>query len=150
MDDMEYTLGATQADKALLDRPLEEKADRVQQWTETASKVARNYRLLATTISSTDVPSTAPLLTQYRGLKADWYKDTAGIYEDLIRPRKAARTRDELETQINGIQHRVAGLAAERKQLLTMDTDLRKQYNVHLNFYTNALQQYVKGKTPTR
>jgi len=148
MHDLEYTLGATEGDRASLDKPLNQQAERVQIWSQTANKVAKNYRLLATTLTSMEVP--APDLKQYRDLKADWYKDTASIYEDMTRPRKPAKTVEELQAQVSDIKKRADSLQSERRELYEMDVALRKTHSVHLALQGDALQQYVKGKVPKR
>jgi hypothetical protein len=138
-----FTLKASDADRALLNRPFDREAERLQQWIDTAHRVAKNYRLLAATIKRKDVPSSAPDIKQYRDLKADWYGDVAGIYEDLIRPRRPPKTQEELEGQIQDIKQRALGLEAERMRLKEMDDQLRNTYKVHAPRETDALTQYI-------
>ncbi len=145
-DRTEYTMKASDSDRTLLNRPFDKKAERVEEWAQTANKVAKNYRLLASTIRQMDLPENAPGLKDYRNLSAGWYADVALLYEDMIRPRKPAKTIEELQGQVNEIDVRASQLAAQKKNLSQMDISLRKTYSVHMPEETDALQQYVKGK----
>jgi hypothetical protein len=149
MDTAEYRLRCTRTDRALLERPFNEEAERVHEWTLTAGKVAQGYRTLATLLSSMDIPKDGPLLKQFRDEKADWYRDTASVLEDLIKPRKAATTQEELDAQVKAIEQRTISLRAEQRELEALDIDLRKQYKVHLAKERDALQQYINGKVPS-
>ncbi len=141
-----YTLRVSDQDKALLNKPFEKRSERVQAWIDTAHRVATNYRLLATTIKRMPVPSNAEAVKMYRDLKADWYADVAGIYEDLIHPHKPPKTQEELDAQLDEIKQRAISLSDERQKLKEMDTNLRKTFMVHASRETDALSNYVLGK----
>lgn len=141
-----FTLKASDADRVTLNQPFEKSAQRVQQWIDTAHRVAQNYRLLATTIKRMPVPTSAPDLQKYRNLKADWYSDVAAIYEDLITPHRPPKTQEELDGQLDEIKQRAVSLAEERQKLKEMDLNLRKAYMVHASRETDPLSNYVRGR----
>lgn len=133
-------------DKVILTRPFNQQADRVQQWTNTANKIAKNYMTLARSIRSLPPPSGAPDVKEYRNLMADWYQDAAGIYEDLIRPRPPARTVEDLEEQLEAVKRRSDSLADNIASLKAMDRSLRKEYNVEYSLQDDIIQQIVRQK----
>ncbi len=139
------TLRPSVTDKAILARPFNKEAERVEEWTKVASKVAKNYRLLAQNIRNMTPPSNAPELKTYRDLRADWYQDAAGIYEDLIRPCHPAKTIEELQDQLQGISKRADGLKTSGDQLNAMDVSLREQYKVHPPKEDDGLQKFISG-----
>lgn len=145
-DRTRYMQSPSKMDASILQRPFNQEAERVQEWTQVANKVSKNYRLLASIIRAMDVPPNHPGLKDYKDLTADWYADMAGVYEDLIRPRAPARTMEELEAQLNSVREHSVSLAHQGKTLHAMDLDLRKQYKVHVSEQSDALQQYVKAK----
>jgi hypothetical protein len=130
-------------DKVILSRPFNKEAERVEQYRVTAAKVAKNYRELARQLRDMDIPSTLVGVKAYRDLTADWYNDAAGIYEDLIRPKKPAKTIEELDVQLEEIQKRAQGLKQNNTSLAQMDMGIRKTFKVHLN---DSLWKYVSGK----
>jgi hypothetical protein len=136
----------TAADRVILSRPLMQEEERVSQWTNTASKISKNYILLARTLKSMPVPSGLPELTQYRDLTADWYRDAADVFDEMIRPRDPAKTIEELERQLNEVQNKSHTLDGTIASLKDMDRDLRHRYKVNQNDKEDALQKYVKGK----
>lgn len=136
----------TQGDKALLTRPLMQQAERVQQWTSTANKVSKNYKQLSKTIRSLTVPVGATDLKEYRDLMADWYSDAADVYRDLVRPRPAAKTIEDLQEQLDAVKKRSEGLANNISNLKNMDRDLRQHYNVQQALQDDVIQQFVRSK----
>lgn len=147
LDETIFAHKATAADRVILSRPFNQEAERVQQWTDKAAQVAKQYRQLAKTLKAMPVPDNMPGVKDYRDLTADWYDDVAAIYEDLIRPRAPARTMEELDALLDEIKARSQALAETNKNLKAMDVSLRKTYRVHLARYDDALQQYVRSKT---
>lgn len=131
------------ADRVIMSRPFNQQAERVQQWIETASTVAKNYRQLSRVLRTMTVPAAMPGVAEYRDLAADWYADAASVYEDLIRPRRPSRTMEELEEAINQIKERASSLSQTNANLKAMDMSLRRTYRVHLAKHEDALQQYV-------
>jgi len=147
LDRTRYTLNASDSDRTLLARPFEKQAERVDEWTQTAHKVVKNYRLLSLSIRQMDIPDNAPGLKDYRDLASGWYADVALLYEDMTRPRKPAKTIEELDGQVHEIEVRSSQLAAQKKNLSQMDVALRTTYSVHMPKETDALFQYVNHKT---
>jgi len=149
-DEVTFSLEPSDADKSILKKNFNQEAERVAQWTKTASKVAHNFRILAKTLKTASVPSNLPALKDYQEQRADWYNDKAAIYEDLIRPRTAAKTIEELEDQLKEISDRADSIASQGKELHQMDVHLRETYRVHLSRQTDKLQQYVRNELPNR
>ncbi|MBX9669877.1 MAG: hypothetical protein K2X93_19790 [Candidatus Obscuribacterales bacterium] len=135
----------TDAEAAILTRPFNQEVERVQHWTDTAGKVAVKYKYLASVLRKIEVPSGYPGLKDYCNLTADWYADSAEVYDELIKPRRAARTMEELDDGLNAIKNKAQGLAEMQKKLKQMDVSLRMQYGVHMREQEDALTKYVKG-----
>jgi hypothetical protein len=131
--------------KIILKRPFNQEAERVIKWTEVATKVAHNYRLLAKTLKNGSVPGTLPAVKEYQELTADWYNDKASVYEDLIRPRTPAKTMEDLDAQLKEINDRSESIAQSGKELHAMDMHLRETYHVHQARQTDKLWAYVSG-----
>jgi hypothetical protein len=140
-----FNLRASDSDKVILCMSLNQDSDRVQKWTSTANKVAKNYRMLAQELKNLAVPPDSPGLQVYRDLTAEWYLDKAGIYEDLTRPRRPAKTMEELESDLNQIKERSDCTAETAKRLKEMENEIRKAYRVHKSRETDPLSQYVMG-----
>ena len=140
-----FSLLPADQDKIILKRPFNQEAERVVKWTEVATKVAHNYRLLGKTLKNTTVPANSPALKEYQQLTADNYNDIASVYEDLVRPRTAARTMEELDAQLKEISDRADSIAQSGKALHAMDMHLRSTYNVHQARETDQLWAYVSG-----
>ncbi len=134
----------TPADRVILSRPFNQDAGRVKEWTETAAKVAKNYRELAKMLKAMPIPSIMVGTEQYRDLTADWYDDAASVYEDLIRPHAPSKTMEELDSRLNQIRERSKGLAQTKANLKSMDMSLRNTYKVHQAAQTDALAKFVK------
>jgi len=101
-----HVMKVSDGDMAKLKRPFNREAERVQQWIDTASGVIQKYRLLALTIRRMKVPSAAPDVAEFRDRTADWFSDVAMVYEDMIRPRKAPKTQEELDGALGEIKQR--------------------------------------------
>jgi len=146
MDELVASLKPTDVDRVILTRPFEQEAERVQEWINTATRVAKNYRKLAVELKAMTVPATLVGVKEYKDLKADWYNDTAAIYEDLIRPRKPSKTMEELDDRIARIEQRAKSQSMTGNNIHGMDLSLRRTYKVHLPRQTDRLQMYVRGK----
>ena len=146
MDDLVSKRKPSDADRVILSRSFKQEAERVQEWINVATRVAKDYRALAGEIKALPVASNLAKFKEYRDLKADWYNDTATIYEDLIRPRQASKTMEELEEQIARINDRAKSQSQTFANISAMDLTLRRTYKVHLARQTDSLQQYVRGK----
>lgn len=123
------TYQATDGDRAILSRPINKQKDRMDQWSNTASKIAHNYRTLAKSISS--MPAVASDIKEYRDLISDWFNDAALVYEDLLQPRAPAQTMEELQHNLDEFKERSHNLAENRTNLQNMDHSLREKYQIH-------------------
>lgn len=144
-DQMVFSHAKTQNESAILTRGFNQEAERVAEWTQTANKVAVKYRYLAGLLRKLEFPPGCTDIRDYVSLVADWYADSASIYEDLVKPRKAAKTMEELDEGLDAIHNRAKGLKALNSRIYGLDTELRMKYHVHMRQQTDALQQYVKG-----
>jgi uncharacterized protein YukE len=137
---------ASDSDKVILVRPLMQEAERVQQWIETAKKIANNYSTLAKSLKNLPTPAGMNDIKEYRNLTADWYEDAASVYVDLIKPRPAAKTIEELQDSVNVVKKKSESLSSTIADLKSMDLALRRNYKVHLAMQDDSLQKYVKSK----
>jgi hypothetical protein len=143
LDQIQAEAKPSEADRVVLTRPLNQELERVKQWVATAGKIARNYRSACRQIKSMPIPKGCSGISQYRDLLADWYGDSAQVYEDLIRPRPPAKTMEELEGQLDEVSRRAQSNSQTRASLTAMENNLRQTYQVPVN---DAFQQYVSGK----
>lgn len=146
LDDLKWTMRISEEDRVILKRPLQQELERVQDWMRSAARVSKNYRMLAKEMRSLSVPESAHGVKTFRDLHAEWYDDVALVYEDLIRPRPRARTKEELESTLKEIDDRAQMLKESGKELMAMDMDLRRQHRIHADRHIDALSQYVFGK----
>ncbi|MGD9684027.1 MAG: hypothetical protein AB7W16_22895 [Candidatus Obscuribacterales bacterium] len=144
-DMQRFTYQKSPADRAVLRRPFNQEAERVKAWTDTAGKVAYNYRELAKLLRASTAPDGHQDIDEFRKLMADWYDDEASVYEELIKPRPPARTREDLDEQLLAVKSRAASLKDNYKALNAMDIELRQKYRVHLNKNEDPLTKYVTG-----
>ena len=138
----------------ILNRQFDQQKERVIEWTNTAAKVATRYRDLARILRSMPVPPgmmakgrTGTSVQDLRQYMADWYDDSASILEDWIRPRKPARTQEELDDILDKMHQRSEAQKNTLAQLQRMDSDLRAEYNVHPPLHEDAIQTFAR-KTP--
>ncbi|MBC7996951.1 MAG: hypothetical protein IAF58_03350, partial [Leptolyngbya sp.] len=72
-------------------------------------------------------------------------EDMASVYDDLILPRRPARTKEELAEQLDEVKQKSDQLRIQGNNLIASDLDLRRTFNVHTNKHDNPLWQYVTG-----
>jgi hypothetical protein len=116
------------ADKVILQRPLLKQAERVAQWTAAANRVSKNYLTLANSLKAMPVPPNLKDLKEFRDLASDWYRDSADVLQDMVRPREPAKTIEELQDQLKEVKNRSENLATTVTALKEMSQSLRKQY----------------------
>jgi hypothetical protein len=148
LDSIVFTGYPTPFEKSILSRQFNQEAERVQQWTVVAQSVANRYRNTAKNLRKLPVPANWEEIAQYRDVRSDWFDDAATIYEDMYRPRKPARTIEELEAQLKDVESRAQQLGETKKINREMDRKLRVKYRVHAPKETDALTKYVTGKSP--
>ncbi|MBS1990356.1 MAG: hypothetical protein JSS83_07550 [Cyanobacteria bacterium SZAS LIN-3] len=137
----------TPLEKSILSRTFNQEAERVQEWSAVAAAVSTRYRNTAKSLRNLPVPSNWTEMDQYREVRADWFDDAATIYEDMIRPRKPARTIEELNAQLAEISSRAEQLGETKKINREMDRKLRRAYHIHAPLETDALNGYITGQS---
>lgn len=141
-------------DTIKLTQDFNQKPERIQQWVETSRKVIGNYRHLAQQLRympllpgfNQPVGQMRVSVASYRTMLAERFEDSAQLLEDWVKPRPPARTREELESQLNQLHKRADNLKQVNASLQQIDSDLRAQYNVHGPRSDDALWTYVTRK----
>jgi hypothetical protein len=136
----------TAGDKVILQRPMLRQVERVNEWTAAAARVSKGYMTMSRTLKAMPIPPGMTDLKQFRDLTADWYHDSAGVFDDLIRPRPPAKTIEELQDQLNEIKNRSDNLSTTLVALDEMHDSLCKQYKANSPLHTDAFQKFVSGK----
>ena len=133
-------------DRFTINTPFNDEVEKVTAFCKTVSKVARNYRALAQKLKSLPIPTTLPdanEVREYRDLLVNWYNDSATVYEDMVRPRPPARTKEELNGMIQGIKDRSESLKANLELLQKMDSNIRLKCHVDPPDYDDAIKTYA-------
>jgi hypothetical protein len=133
----------TPEDEVDMNQPFNQQVERVTNFCNIVAKIARNYKILAQQLESLPVPVQAPGAAEYRDRMVSWYKDSALVYEDMIRPRVPARTKEELNRTIDDLNQRSESLKKNGQTLAQMDSDLRLRYHVQPPKYDDALRAYA-------
>lgn len=141
MDRAVAKLKPTNDDRFVLKRPFNQEVERVNEWTKTAAKISRNYRQLAMVLRSMPDSQSQVEINTYRTRMADWYADSADVFDDMIRPRPPARTKEELDESLQEVHKRSKGLKDSLASLQQMDSEIRKRHNIPLA--DNALLDYT-------
>jgi hypothetical protein len=142
-DDVIFTQGVSDHEKYILKRPINQDTDRLKEWIDASNSVAKKYRLIAKRIRAM-IPSTAVSdIREFQGESANWYEDTARMYEDLTAPRPPAKTYEELERAHHNFMARSKTLADLSKAITELSTKLRDKYAVHQPKYTDESAKYV-------
>ncbi len=138
-------LGPGYEDRLVMRTEFNQTVERVTAFCNTASKIARNYRILSKTVKSLPMPLSMPdsKVKLYRDQMAEWYGDSAQVFEDMVRPRPAARTKEELNSMINDIKSRSDGLTEKLAILQQMDQEIRRDYHVNPPKNDDALGNYT-------
>lgn len=128
-----------------LSQGFNQEVERVATWSKVAGEVSKRYKTLANQLRHMDVPANTPGLREYLALTADWYDDASQVYDELLKPRKAAQTMEELDEQLLRVKEKAKALKVTRSNLRAMDVSLRTKYKVHMPRYDDALGNYVQG-----
>lgn len=150
LDEIIFQGHPTSSERIILSTPFNQEAERVQRWTYTAANVAKRYHLTAKQLRQLMVPYDRQDLRDYQNQRADWFDDAAQVYEEMIRPRRAAQTIDELEAQLQKVKSEANQLETQKKNILASERNLRRLYRVHAPKHSDALTKYVTGQNPTR
>ena len=121
----------TAQEKYILSRPINQEFERVKEFTQVAGNIAVRYRNLVETLKSTPLQANWPGVQALRDGTIDFYSDEAGVYEDLIKPHPPAKTKEELDQELNDLQSRTQAIKNSSANLLSMDRQLRQQFGVH-------------------
>lgn len=130
-------------DAYVIQDDFNQEAEKVQKFCTTVAKVARNYRSLALKLKSLPIPASMPDVRTYRDRSVDWYNDSAEVYEDMVRPRPPAKTREELTAMIQSIKDRSESLKANRELLYQLDTEIRRHHHVNPPKIDDAIYSYA-------
>ena len=139
MDEKVKDLSATDQEMSILTRSFgsHPTQERVLDWMNTASTVAKKFRTIAGYLTSTPLPQSiaddpqANELNQYRQDLAQWYNDSADWFDDYIKPRRPARTIEELDGQIKAMGNRSEEQKLSMLHLQQMDSNLREHFKIH-------------------
>lgn len=137
------TYKPSEADQERMSAPFNQEVERVTRFCNTVAKIARNYRILAQKLKSLPVPTSVPETREYRDLTVEWYNDSALVYEDMIRPRPAARTKEQLNSMIQEIKDRSDNLKQQYETLAKMDSDIRLKHAVQPPKQDDPLFKYA-------
>lgn len=138
----------SEVDKYIMSQNFNQEVERVMDFCKTTKKVEIIYRTLSQRLHSMPIPLSLPEAREYRDLCSNWYLDSAQLYEDMIRPRPAARTKEELDSMLQEITDRSESLKLSRSRLLVMDSNLRRKYSINPPKYDDALFQYYNKSKP--
>lgn len=131
-------------DRFIMTQNFHQEVERVNAFCAVSAKLAKTYRILAKKLESMPIPNSMPEARKYRDLHVAWYNDCALLYEDMVRPRRPARTQEELNAIIKDLDERSLGLKDSFETLSMMDLDLRKKNGVRPN---DALTEYTNSPT---
>lgn len=133
-------------DKYVINTPFNDEVEKVTAFCKTVAGVAHKYRALAKNLKAMPISTNLPdqqKVKEYRDLLANWYDDSAVVYEDMIRPRPAAKTREELQGMINSIRDRSESLKSNLELLQKMDSDIRLSCHVDPPKYDDMIRKYA-------
>lgn len=136
----------TDKDKYVINTPFNDEVEKVTAFCKTVTGVARNYRALAKSLKSMPISNNLPdpqKVREYRDLLANWYNDSAIVYEDMVRPRPPAKTKEELQGMIQSIKDRSESLKSNLELLQKMDSDIRLTCHVDPPRYDDVLRKYT-------
>ncbi len=134
----------TEEDRFVMNQPFNQEVEKVTAFCKTVTKVAKNYRALAQKLKAMPIPKAMPEAQKYRNLRVNWYNDAALLYEDMVRPRPPARTKEELNRMIQEIKDTSEGLKANHDEVLQkMDSEIRMHYHVNPPKYDDPIFKYA-------
>jgi hypothetical protein len=146
IDDIRAKYLPTAAEKVIINRPINQQAERLQQWIETARNISKEYLTCSKTLRTAKIPADRDDVVDFRNMTADWYADVACVFSDMIKPRPSAKTIEQLQTEADSFKKRQASLKVTQKTLAQMETDLRQKYRIHKNMNTDYFTKYLLDK----
>ena len=127
---------------------FDNEVEHVTVYCNTLAAVAKNYRKLVRRMKSMPIPDTIPEARSLRDNSVTWYSNAALLYEDMSRPRPAARTKEELQSMLTDISDRSLSLKESFGRLEMLDKDMRLHYSVTPPKYDDALNEYTRKSRP--
>lgn len=145
VDEKVLSYAKSEKENFILSRHFNQELERVQEWSHIAQTVAIKYKRLASVLRNLKTPPGHEDLAEYGSMLADYYDDSAAIYDDLTKPRPPSKTMEDLEEQLALIESRSKGVKRMQSSLSHMDDSLRRKYRVHKRM-DDALSKYIFGK----
>ncbi len=147
-DEISFRGRPTDYERAVLNMPFNQEAERVQSWTRTAAAVAKRYRMTAKALQGVYAPRGRADLDDYRSMRISWFNDAALVYEEMIKPRQPAQTIEDLKDQLRQVKEQAESIGKTNITILSWDRNLRRTYRVHSAKQTDSLTKYVTGQYP--
>ena len=145
LDDVIFTMGATDREKYILKRPINKEVERLNEWMAAADSLARKYRLISARIRNLKPPQSD--LKELQIKSTDWYDDNAQLCEDLTEPRPPAKTYEELERAYKNFMTGSKNLVEVSKSVTDLSTKLRQKYDIHQPKYVDESAKYIDSVT---
>jgi hypothetical protein len=134
----------TAEDKVILARPINQQVERLAQWTAAAGRIAKTYSEFAKYLKTMAVPPGCEDIKEFKDLTAEWYEDTAQVFNNYIRPRKAATTIEDLEEEIQEQKRKENGLVKTRSSIQNMEASIKQKYAEQLSLIGNDPNSFLK------
>jgi hypothetical protein len=135
----------TPAEQLVLSRPMNQELSRVKEFIATVGSIAKRFRYLAKTIRAMPVSESWGQVKDLRDGEADFYEQTASVFEEMIKPRPPSKTMEELQAKQKELQDHANAAKQYGETLISMDRGLRSTFGVHLDRSTDDLAKYVMG-----
>jgi hypothetical protein len=133
------------AEQLVLSRPMNQELSRVQEFITTVGRISKRFRALAKTLRKMHVQDNWGQVKDLRDGEADFYEQTASVFEEMIKPRPPSKTMEELQAKQKELQDHANSAKQYGETLISMDRGLRSTFGVHLDRSTDDLAKYVMG-----
>jgi hypothetical protein len=135
----------TPVEQLILSRPMNQEFSRVQEFINTVGSIAKRFRALAKTLRKMPVQDNWAQVKELRDGEADFYEQTASVFEEMIKPRPPSKTKEELTAKQNELLDHANAAKQYGTVLISMDRKLRTTYGVHLDRDKDDIAKYVMG-----
>lgn len=142
-DDVIFTMGPSDHENYILKRPINQEAERLNEWIVASKSMAKKYRLIAKRIRAMPPSPAISDLKEFQIEAADWYDDSAQLTEELTATKVPAKTYEELERAYKNFMTRSKNLASVAAAVTSLNTKMREQYGVHQPIYTDESAKYI-------
>ena len=133
----------TPAEQVILHKPMNQELSRVQEFVKTVATISNRFRALALHLKKMPVQDNWMQVKELRDGEADFYEQTASVFEEMIKPRRPSKTMEELDARLKDLQEHANAAKQYGDILISMDRELRSKYGVHLDRSTDDLAKYV-------